>query len=124
MLPRILIVDDNASIRKLVRNCIEAQPGWVACAEAANGREAVQTAQQCHPSLIVMDLSMPEMNGLEAARILSQRMPSIPLIMFTFFSTPYLEQQALGAGYRRVILKTQPLEELVNCIRSLVAEAA
>ena len=124
MPPRILIVDDSPLIRKRVRNCIEAQVGWMVCAEAENGREAVQLAQQCHPNLIVMDLSMPVMNGLEAAKVLRKLMPSVPLIMFTFFSTSNLERQAFEAGYRKVILKTERLEELVSSIRSLVAEAA
>lgn len=124
MLPRILIVDDSASIRKLVRSCVEANSGWSVCAEAANGREAVQMAQLYHPNLVVMDLSMPEMNGLEAARILHGFMPSVPLIMFTIFRTSTLEQQAYEAGFSKVILKTKPLEELMDSIRSLVAEAA
>ena len=124
MPPRILIVDDSPLIRKLVRTSIEAQVGWSVCAEAENGREAIQLAEQCHPDLIVMDLSMPVMNGLEAAKVLQKLLPSVPLIMFTFFSTCNLEQQALEAGYRKVILKTQRLEELVSSIRSLVAEAA
>jgi DNA-binding NarL/FixJ family response regulator len=124
MAPRILIVDDSPLIRRLVRTSIEAQVGWSVCAEAENGREAIQLAEQCHPNLIVMDLSMPVMNGLEAAKVLRKLMPSVPLIMFTFFSTCNLERQALEAGYRKVILKTQRLEELVSSIRSLVAEAA
>jgi DNA-binding NarL/FixJ family response regulator len=124
MPPRILIVDDSPLIRRLVRTCIEAQVGWSVCAEAENGREAIQLAQQRHPNLIVMDLSMPVMNGLEAAKVLRNLMPSVPLIMFTFFRTCNLERQALEAGYRKVILKTERLEELVSSIRSLVAEAA
>jgi len=124
MPPRILIVDDSPLIRKLVRTCVEAQLGWMVCAEAENGRDAIQLAQQCHPNLIVMDLSMPVMNGLEAAKVLRKLMPSVPLIMFTFFSTSNLERQAFEAGYRKVVLKTQRLEELVSSIRSLVAEAA
>jgi DNA-binding NarL/FixJ family response regulator len=124
MPPRILIVDDSPLIRRLVRTCIETQVGWRVCAEAENGREAIQLAQQCHPNLIVMDLSMPVMNGLEAAKVLRKLMPSVPLIMFTFFSTCNLERQALEAGYRKVILKTERLEELVSSIRSLLAEAA
>jgi len=124
MLPRILIVDDSPVIRKLVRACVEAEPGWLVCAEAANGQEGIRIARQYRPNLIVMDLSMPVMNGLEAARVLRKVMPSVPLIMFTFFSTSTLEQQAVEAGFQRVVLKTQRLDELVRSIRSLVAEAA
>jgi DNA-binding NarL/FixJ family response regulator len=81
-------------------------------------------AQKYHPNVIVMDLSMPVMNGLEAAKVLRKLMPSVPLIMFTFFSTCNLERQALEAGYRKVVLKTERLEELVSSIRSLLVEAA
>jgi len=124
MLPRILIVDDSPMIRKLVRACVEAQPGWKVCGEAGNGQEAILTGQKCHPNLVIMDLSMPVMNGLEAARIFHKIMPSVPLIMFTFFGTSNLEKQALEAGYSKVILKTQKLDELVSSARSLVADAA
>lgn len=123
MPPRILIVDDSASIRKLVHACVEAQFGWEVCGEAANGQEGIQMAQRFHPNLIVMDLSMPVMNGLEAARILSKIMPSVPLIMFTIFSTTTLEQEAFQAGYRKIVLKTQKLDELMGSIGLLVAEA-
>ena len=121
---RILIVDDNGPIRRLVRVCIEAQTGWSVCGEAANGKEAIEMAQQQHPDAVVMDLSMPVMNGLEAARILGKLMPSLPLIMLTFFSTPNLEREALAAGYKQVILKTQNLDDLVRSIRSVVANSA
>jgi DNA-binding NarL/FixJ family response regulator len=124
MPPRILIVDDSAPIRRLVRSCAEAEPGWSVCAEAANGKEAIQMAQRFHPNLVIMDLSMPQMNGLEAAKILHGVMPSVPLIMFTIFSTRTLEEQAFEAGFSKVILKTQRLNELIDSIRSLVAEAA
>ena len=124
MLPRILIVDDSPMIRKLVRACVEAQPGWTVCGEAANGQEAILVAQRCQSNLVIMDLSMPVMNGLEAASILHKLMPSVPLILFTFFSTSNLESKAFEAGYSKIILKTQSLNELVGTVRSLVAEAA
>lgn len=124
MPPRILIADDSAATRKLVRACLEAEPGWCVCAEAGNGREAIGMALKYHPNVIVMDLSMPVMNGLDAARIIRRLLPSASLIMFTFFSTSYLEKQAMEAGYQTVIVKTQRLEDLVGCIRSIAAEAA
>jgi DNA-binding NarL/FixJ family response regulator len=124
MLPRILIVDDSPMIRKLVRACVEAQPDWMVCGEAGNGQEAILLGQQCHPNLIIMDLSMPVMNGLEAAQIFHKLMPSVPLIMFTSFSTSNLKRQAIEAGYSEIILKTQSLDELISSVRTLVADAA
>jgi len=115
---RILIVDDSSMIRHLVRQRFEAEPGWQ-ISEAGNGLEAIEMAKQSHPDLIVLDLSMPVMNGLEVAQILHKLMPCIPIIMFTSFITHNLEQEAVAAGVRRVMVKGGPLTELVRCIYSL-----
>jgi DNA-binding NarL/FixJ family response regulator len=124
MPPRILIVDDSSLVRNLLRTCFEAQPGWQVSGEAGNGQEGITKAQQIHPNLIVLDLSMPVMNGLDAAKTLSQLMPSVPLVMFTSFLTSNLEREALSAGIRKVVVKSGPLTELIGCVRSLVKDAA
>ena len=124
MLVRILIVDDSSLVRNLLRKALEGQPGWQVCGEAAHGKEGVEMAQTISPDLIVLDLSMPVMNGLDAARILSQRMPNVPLIMFTTFCSPHLEHAALSAGVTKVISKSCPLSDLIECARSLVRDAA
>lgn len=121
---RILIVDDSGVFRKLLRRALEIQAGWQVCGEAANGKEGIEMAQQTSPDLIVLDLSMPVMNGLEAARILGQQMPSIPVIMFTSFCTPNMEGEMLAAGVTKVISKTGPLSDLIDSVRCLVEEAA
>jgi NarL family two-component system response regulator LiaR len=81
-------------------------------------------AQTALPDVIVLDLSMPVMNGLEAARILGQQMPAIPVIMFTSFCTPGIEREMLAAGVTKVIPKTGPLSDLIENIRCLAKEAA
>ncbi len=124
MPPRILIVDDSSLVRNLLRTCFEAQPGWQVSGEAGNGQEGISKAQQVHPNLIVLDLSMPVMNGIDAAKTLTRLMPSVPLIMFTSFMTTNLEQEARAAGIRKVVVKSGPLAELVGCVRSLVKDAA
>lgn len=124
MPPRILIVDDSSLVRNLLRTCFEAQSGWEVSGEAGNGQEGIVKAQQIHPNLIVLDLSMPVMNGLDAARALSKLMPSVPLVMFTSFMTSNLEGEARAAGISKVIIKSGPLTELVGCVRSLVRDAA
>jgi DNA-binding NarL/FixJ family response regulator len=124
MPPRILIVDDSSLVRSLVRKCFELEPGWLVCGEAGNGQEGINKAQEVHPNLIILDLSMPVMNGFEAARILSKLMPAVPLILFTSFRTSNLEQEALAAGISRLILKSGPMSDLVSCVRMLAKDAA
>lgn len=80
---RILIVDDSAVLRKTLRQTLERHDGWEVCGEAANGREGVEKAQRLKPDLILLDSSMPALNGLEAARQLKRLLPSVPLLMFT-----------------------------------------
>lgn len=123
-MPRILIVDDSAPLRKSLRRFFECEPGWRVAGEASNGREAIEKAHELHPNIILLDLSMPEMNGLEAAKSLSTMMPSVPLVMFTSFMTSNLESEAHACGICKVIIKSDPVFELIRCVRSLVRDAA
>ena len=82
----ILIVDDNALIRKEVRLGFERRNGFLTCGEAVDGRDAIDKARQLKPDLIILDFSMPVMNGLQAAAVLSREMPDVPLILFTMHS--------------------------------------
>jgi len=124
MPPRILIIDDSSQVRNVMRRLFESEPGWLVCGEANNGKEGIEMAERVHPNLIILDLSMPVMNGLEAARNLHHAMPAVPLIMFTSFQTQVLEQEALAAGIRKIILKSGPLGELIHCVRVLAKDAA
>jgi DNA-binding NarL/FixJ family response regulator len=117
---RVLIVDDSAVVRKALREFLERQDGWEVCGEAANGREGIEKAQQLKPDVIVLDLSMPVMNGLEAARELTRLLPSVPLLMWTSFEIPYLNREALSAGVRTVVSKSEPLGDLVRSIQALL----
>ena len=119
----ILIVDDNPVIRKTLRRTLERNKGWEVCGEAADGREAVAKAQQLKPDLVVLDLSMPVMNGLEAARELTRISPSLPLVMFTNFNMPELTNEALSAGVRAVVSKSEPAG-LVSEIQALLEPAS
>lgn len=121
---RILIVDDSAAVRTLLRRTLEVQPGWLVCGEAANGQEGVQLAQTTSPDLIVLDLSMPVMNGLDAARILSEKMPNVPVIMFTSFCTSHMESEMLSAGVAKIISKSGSISDLIESARFLVEDAA
>ena len=104
----------------MLRDTLEAEGGWKVCDAAANGREAIEKAQQLKPDLIVLDLAMPVMNGLEAARELTSLLPSVPLLMFTNYETARLKQEALSAGIRVVVSKNGSIETLVSSIQTLL----
>ena len=121
---RLLIVDDSPIIRKMLRETFELQEGWEVCGEAVDGREGVEKAQQLKADLIVLDLSMPVMNGLEAARELSRLLPSVPVLLYTNYETPQLKQEALAAGVRAVVSKSESVGALVSSIQDLLAAVA
>lgn len=97
---RILVVDDSELMRRCLRKLLEQEADWSVCSEAANGREAIEKAQQSAPDVIVLDLQMPEMNGLDAAREIRRRSPDIPILMVTLHMSPQLEHQARKVGIR------------------------
>jgi two-component system, NarL family, response regulator NreC len=116
----LLIVDDSPVMRETLRQILERQDGWEVCGEAANGREGIEKAQQLKPDVIVLDLSMPVMNGLEAARELTRLLPGVPLLMFTSYETPHLKREALSAGVRTVMSKSESIEAVVSGIQALL----
>ena len=101
---KILIVDDSALLRTTLRAEF-VQRCWVVCGEAANGCEGVDRARELKPDLIVIDLTMPLMNGIDASRMLKRIMPATPIVMFTAFTDSHLKAAALAAGVREVINK-------------------
>jgi CheY-like chemotaxis protein len=119
---RIFIVDDNASVRRLLRAAFE-QPGWEVCGEAMNGRDAIDKAQDLKPDLIVLDLAMPIMNGLEAAPVLRRTLPTVPIILFTLYGDEYLEQVASSAGVTAIVSKDAALEKVVDQAEDLLRAA-
>jgi DNA-binding NarL/FixJ family response regulator len=117
---RILIVDDSAVIREKLRSLLERHAGWGVCAEAMNGVDALEKAQECHPDLVLLDVSMPVMNGLECARHLKQFMPSVPLVIFTSYESVHLNREAAAAGVRKVISKDGPVSTLIQALEELL----
>jgi DNA-binding NarL/FixJ family response regulator len=90
------------------------------CGDAENGREAVEKARQLHPDLILLDLSMPEMNGLDATRVLKQVMPEVPVIMYSAFGDPRTENEALSAGVSAFASKSDRTSVLLGQARHLL----
>src|SRR5580765_7002691 len=116
----VMIVDDNATIRGIFRALFEAEDLRVF--EAIDGVQAIRRALEVKPNLIILDLSMPEMNGLEAARELKTLMPHVPLLMFTNHSEGALEKEADSAGIAAVVSKSghDPLAQVVMHAKLLV----
>ncbi len=103
----ILIVDDSAVVRRSLRQLFERNEGWEVCGEAVNGRDAIQKARELSPDLILLDLSMPEMDGSQAARALRQMMPGVPLVLFSVYGQdPFVLREAEAAGIAAVVPKT------------------
>jgi CheY-like chemotaxis protein len=119
----ILLVDDNAVIRRMLRAAFEVTSAWEV-RETENGLEAIVKAGELKPDLIVLDLSMPVMNGLEAAPVLRRMLPAVPIIMFTLHSKKTLEREALSTGVTAVVSKDAALKTLVNQAEDLLRAAA
>jgi DNA-binding NarL/FixJ family response regulator len=120
----VLVVDDNAVIRHMLCQVLTSEADFDVCGEAENGRDAIEKAQALHPDLIVMDLSMPVMNGIDAARVLKRSMPMVPLIMFSEYSDMFSEKEARSAGVSALVSKSEHLSVLVGKARALLYPAA
>ena len=118
MQKRVLVADDDGLIRKLLRNLFKDEAGYELCAEAKNGEEAVAQAKLYQPDLIILDFSMPVMNGVEAARELKKVMPNVPIILFTLFP-PTTTQLALGEFSVDRIVPKGEVSRLMTHIRQL-----
>jgi DNA-binding NarL/FixJ family response regulator len=116
---RVLIADDHRALQEGVRVIIEQQSDWQVCGTAATGREAVELAQTLKPDVVVLDLVLPELNGLEVLRRIKRFLPETEVLIFTAHFEEELIRQAFAAGARSFILKTEPLSSLVEAIRSL-----
>ena len=115
----VLVADDHDIVRRGLRDLIEKQPGWKVVGEATNGKEAVEKAKQLKPDVSILDISMPSLNGLEAARqIVASGSPTKVLILTIHHSDPLI-QQMVKAGVRGYVLKTDAASELVHAVEAL-----
>ena len=112
---RVLVVDDNPGMRRFIRLAVQ-HVGLEVCGEAENGTAAIQRAQELNPDIVLLDLSMPMMNGAEAASVLKARMPAVRIILFTMYD--FGEALAAAAGVDVVLCKSDGLSRLTACLSS------
>jgi DNA-binding NarL/FixJ family response regulator len=116
---QILIVDDHAVVRRGVRSLLESQADWEIAGEATTGREAVELAKQLQPDIVVMDLSLPELSGLDATRHILKESPRSEIVVLTMHHSEELAREALQAGARGYVLKSDADQSLISAIESL-----
>ncbi len=118
---RILIVDDSDTTRRILATIVRSRD-WIVCGEAEDGRSGVKKFQELRPDLVLLDLSMPDINGLEAARMMSGSDPTVPIILFTAVDADRLENAARNAGICAVVPKTKSWN-LVKTIETAVTKS-
>jgi DNA-binding NarL/FixJ family response regulator len=115
-MPRVLIVDDHAFIRRGVQTILHPFPEWELCGEADNGNDAIRMAEELKPEVIIMDLSMPGLNGIEATRAIRKAQPGVKIVLLTLHESAELVRSAFRAGARGYLLKTDAEQELVKAL--------
>jgi DNA-binding NarL/FixJ family response regulator len=119
----ILIVDDSPIIRHSLRACIERNTNWKVCGEADNGKLAVERVQELHPDAVILDLQMPVMNGLEAARHIASVAPNAMLLMLTIHDSEQLLQDARAVGIQQVLSKSDRVaDHVITTLRNIPGE--
>jgi len=117
---RVLIVDDSETIRRIVRVIVRSRQ-WAVCGEAEDGTSGVQKFHELKPDVVLLDLSMPDINGIEAAKQMSAADPTVPLILFTILEIEGIEDEARQAGIRAIVPKNEAWN-LIGSIEGLVNE--
>ena len=117
---KILIADDHEVVRHGVRDLLGAQPGWIVCGEASSGREALQLLEATQPHVAILDLSMPGLNGMDAARQVRKILPETKIIIFTMHETEELVREVFRSGAHGYVLKSDAGTHLVAAVRSVL----
>jgi len=116
---RILLADDHDVVREGLRKLLEGQPHWVVCGEALNGRQAVSMCQELKPNIAVLDISMPELNGVDASKQILKVSPETEILVFTMHESEQLVRNILAAGARGYVLKSDPAQNIIEAVASL-----
>ncbi len=116
---RILIADDHEIVREGLRVILERREGWTVCGEASTGREALAEALRLQPDIVLMDISMPELNGLEATPRIMERVPGVKVLILSAHDSERLVRRMLSSGARGYMLKTDAGRDLVTAVESI-----
>jgi DNA-binding NarL/FixJ family response regulator len=114
-----LIADDHEVVRQGIRALLETHDGWVVAGEAVTGRQAVEKARQLRPDLVIMDITMPEMNGLEATRQIRKELPEAEVLVLSVHDSEQLVREVLEAGARGYVLKSDAGRDLIAAVETL-----
>lgn len=117
---KILVADDHEVMRMGMRNLLEGQPNWTVCAEASNGQEAVEKTRQHRPDVVILDITMPTMNGLEAASHISSAYPGIPIILFSLHLSDDMMSTLNRATIRGAVSKGEAGRDLVEAVETVL----
>jgi DNA-binding NarL/FixJ family response regulator len=117
---RILIADDHAVVREGLRAILNSHAGWTVCAEATTGRQAVIEASELRPDVVILDVAMPEMNGLEAARQIRRDLPAVKILILTMYDTEELAKEFAEAGADAYVLKGDTGRALVDVLDAIL----
>jgi DNA-binding NarL/FixJ family response regulator len=116
---RILVVDDHPAFRRMVCTFLEQNSGWEVCGEASDGWEAVKRTTELHPDIIIMDLDMPRLNGLEATRQIHKILPAIRILILTLHDNSILPRIAQESGAQGYVLKSESFDVLNRAIETM-----
>ena len=118
---KILIADDHEIVREGLRTILERQPGWVVCGEAATGRQALAEAIRLRPDVVLMDISMPELNGLDATPLILEKIPTAKVLILSAHDSERLVRQMLASGARGYMLKSDAGRDLTAAVQAVAA---
>ena len=116
---RLVVADDHALMRRGICDLLEAEPGWEVVAQAVNGREAVDAVARTRPDVLVIDLAMPELNGLTAAREILRSFPKVEIVLLTMHNTDQTIREVLECGARGYVLKSDAEQDLIVAVKAV-----
>jgi DNA-binding NarL/FixJ family response regulator len=116
---RILIADDHEVVRRGIRALLEHRPGWEVCGEAGDGREAVEKTRELKPDLVLLDIGMPNLNGIDAARQILANSPATHILILTMHYSQQVVSEILAAGARGFLLKSDAGRDLVTAVEAV-----